>query len=149
MMPEHLVTFAAAWIALITAHHVADYLLQTDWMAANKPAPGEQPAAARCGRALSWAANQAHAGAHTLAELSALLLLAGTVGLPLHAAGVATAIALTHVTHGLIDRRWIVRWWMTHTGQSGYYASGAGAPHVDQTLHLLVLVAAAILVTVV
>lgn len=44
---------------------------------------------------------------------------------------------------GQTDRRWIVTWWMEHTGQAEYLARG-GAQHVDQAAHALALLIAAV-----
>lgn len=51
------------------------------------------------------------------------------------------------VTHAVIDRRWPVLWWMTHTGSTDWISRG-GAAHVDQTAHIAALVVAALCLSV-
>lgn len=53
------------------------------------------------------------------------------------------AVLWIGATHSLIDRRWAVRWWMEHTGQSTFFHNG-GAAHVDQAAHIAALIAAAL-----
>ncbi|GAB2696370.1 DUF3307 domain-containing protein [Kitasatospora kifunensis] len=117
--------FADFFVILFAAHHLSDYPLQTDYQALHK--------ADRT--ATGWRANLAHAGTHV--TTSAVLLWLGILILDLHASAAGTVAALAWIgcSHSLIDRRWPVRWWMEHTGQTSYLANG-GAQYVDQAFHI-------------
>lgn len=126
--------FASLFVLLYLGHLLADYPFQTDHQAAHK--------ADRC--AAGWAANLAHAATHVATcaaaiALGALVLDDVTVSLPV----VVAALLWIGATHAVIDRRWPVQWWMTHTGQASWAQHG-GAAHVDQTAHILALVLAAL-----
>lgn len=127
--------FAETFVLLYAAHLAADYPLQTDHQAGCKASPG------RAG----WLANAAHAGTHVAA--SAVALGAGWAVLPLPLTLLPTLLLLAWIgiSHGLIDRRWPITWWMQHTGQSEFIKHG-GAAHVDQTAHILALVAGALVI---
>lgn len=129
-------SFAAVFIVLFAAHHLADYPGQTDHQVTHKADKTR----------IGWLANQAHAATHT--ALSALLLLVLTLTLhpPLTALGVSVGLAWVHLSHSVIDRRRLVAWWMDHTGQADFRAHG-GAAHVDQAAHIgLGLLPAALLI---
>jgi hypothetical protein len=127
--------FGDAFVLLFIAHLLADYPGQTDHQAAHKAAPGLR----------GWLANACHAGTHV--ALSALALAVGWWALGTSPAPAAVAVALVWVgaSHALIDRRWLVVWWMEHTRQSAFRAHG-GAAHVDQAAHLALGLAPAALV---
>ncbi|WP_042283375.1 DUF3307 domain-containing protein [Nocardiopsis alba] len=124
--------FPTVLAAMTAAHHVGDYLLQNDHQAQHKPE--------------SWAANQAHVASYHLAQLTAVGLASHVLGLRLSPVRLAAGMAVSWVTHSVIDRRWPVRWWMTRTGSAAFYEAG-GAPHVDQAMHHAALFAAALVVT--
>ncbi|MBA0054028.1 DUF3307 domain-containing protein [Streptomyces sp. AJS327] len=137
-MSSDVSAFAAAFLGLFVAHHAADYLFQSDCQSARKAAWTEGPEDPAPGRHHhGWGANQVHASIHTASSLIVLGVLAVTVGLPLSLLELAAALVWVHVTHSLIDRRWPVRWWMTHTGSGGFVDRG-GMPLVDQAMHLVV-----------
>lgn len=128
--------FATVFILLYVAHMVADYAIQTDRQAALK---------AESSRA-GWWANLSHAGTHVL--LCAVALGAGAWLLPdveLPVARTVLAVAWVGVSHGFVDRRWPVAWWMDNTGSAAFRTRG-GAQHVDQTAHILALAIAALLI---
>lgn len=113
------------FVILCVAHVLADYPGQTDHQAAHK---ADRTAA-------GWLANLTHAATHmaiTLALLGIATALNQTDPSP---AGLAAALAWVGVSHSFIDRRWAVRWWMEHAGQTGFMNHG-GAAHVDQAAHL-------------
>jgi hypothetical protein len=148
-VPTELLTFAAGFIGLYVAHHAADYLFQTDAQNGRKAGWDETDAKGAVVRHHhGWGANQVHAAIHTTTELAVLAILAAAVSLPLSALGTALAVAWNHLSHSLIDRRWIVRRWMLHTGSPGFVDRG-GMPLVDQAMHLaLGLFPAALLLTI-
>jgi hypothetical protein len=124
MTPETAV-FAAAFIALFGAHHLADYPLQTDHLAAHKADQDVR----------GWIANQVHAATHTAVAAVLLVLAAAVLALPLPLAGTIAALAWVHLSHSAIDRRRGIAWWMEHTGQRSFREHG-GAAHVDQAAHI-------------
>lgn len=114
-----------AFAILYAAHLLADYPGQTDHQATHKADRTRQ----------GWTALLVHAGTHvaiTTAVLTAVILL---LRLPVTATGFAAALAWVGLSHGFIDRRWVVRWWMEHTGQRDFLQHG-GAAHVDQAAHI-------------
>jgi hypothetical protein len=126
--------FPTVFVLLLVAHLAADYALQTDRQATLKSEPG------RAG----WSANLSHAGTHVAA--CAVALGAGAMLLPgaaLPVTRTVLAVAWIGVSHGLIDRRWPIAWWMDHTGSADFRTRG-GAQHVDQTAHVLALAIAAV-----
>ncbi|MEU3603689.1 DUF3307 domain-containing protein [Streptomyces sp. NPDC006798] len=125
--------FAELFALLYVAHLAADYPLQTDHQAEHKAEGG----------LAGWVANAAHAGTHV--AVAAGLLAVGAVLLDWSLSVPAAAVAVVWIgaTHALIDRRWPIRWWMTHTGQT-VWADHGGAAHVDQTAHIIALTAAAL-----
>ena len=103
----------------LIAHVVADWLLQTDWMAVNKVN-------------LRHPAGYVHAGVYTLFML------------PLFPWFLALLIGVTHL---FIDTRGPVHWWMRSIKRvsSGAYATtGFVESAVDQAFHVVVLAAAAL-----
>ena len=103
----------------LIAHVVADWLLQTDWMAVNKVN-------------LRHPAGYVHAGVYTLFML------------PLFPWFLALLIGVTHL---FIDTRGPVHWWMRNIKRvsSGAYATtGFVESAVDQAFHVVVLAAAAL-----
>jgi hypothetical protein len=128
--------FAALFALLYVGHLVGDYVVQTDAMAAHKVAGAPVPLLR------SWLANQRHVAGYSL-TIAATVLVSGALGGFLATLGAVPwwrwlAAAANWVAHSVIDRRWPVRWLMEATGSGPFYANG-GAPHVDQTLHLLTL----------
>ncbi len=128
--------FATVFVLLYVAHLVADYAIQTDHQAVLKSEPG------RAG----WTANLTHAATHVAA--CAVTLTVGPAlldGVDLPVARTVAAVAWVGVSHGFIDRRWPIAWWMNHTG-SGPFLRNGGAPYVDQTAHILALAVAAAII---
>jgi hypothetical protein len=109
--------------AVIAGHLIGDWVVQTDWQAANK--------------ATSWRANQQHVGSYHLALCTLLAVATSSVTVFL------TITVASWVTHSLIDRRWPVRWLMEHTGSRPFSRTEWGVIAVDQALHLSLLVALA------
>lgn len=131
------VLFTVAFAVMYASHLLADYPFQTDTQSARKAGWTELDSQERTVRHHhGWGANQAHAGTHTLITLVLLLVVpVWALDLPLSVAGLVAALGWIHLSHGLIDRRWPIAWWMDHTGQSSFKAHG-GAAHVDQAAHI-------------
>jgi hypothetical protein len=128
--------FATVFILLYAAHMLADYALQTDHQAEHK---------AERSRA-GWCANLAHAGTHVLTCTVALAVGAAVLsGTHFPVTRAIVALAWVGASHGLIDRRWLIAWWMDNTGSADFRTRG-GAQHVDQTAHILALCIAAFII---
>jgi hypothetical protein len=117
--------FAAVLLLLYVAHLVADYALQTDAMSAHKAGPG----------LAGWRANLTHASVHAAGYLVLLFGAGALLHLHFGVGLVLGAVAWVAGTHAFIDRRWLVTWWMEHTGSKDFIAVG-GAAHVDQVAHI-------------
>lgn len=105
----------------LIAHVVADWLLQTDWMAVNKVN-------------LRHPAGYVHAGVYTIFML------------PLFPWVLALLIGVTHL---FIDTRGPVHWWMRNikrVSPSTNATTGFVESAVDQAFHVVVLAAAALAV---
>jgi hypothetical protein len=132
------ITFAAVATTLHAAHQIGDHLTQTDTMAAHKAAPGRR----------GWRHLLTHVAAYHLTALALLLPTIALLGLPITATGLIAGLAFSAVTHAFIDRRWPVRWLLTHTGLSGFadrQTPICGMYLADQSLHHGCLWAAALL----
>lgn len=104
--------------AVLAGHLIGDWIVQTDWQAANKTT--------------SWKANQQHMfGYH--------LTLGAFCALAMPAAWVLVTLAVSWATHSLIDRRWPVRRLMEVTGSRPFSTTTFGLIAVDQALHLSIL----------
>ena len=125
--------FAAVAATLTAAHHVGDFLLQTDHQAARKPCAEDR--LAECSEPESWRALAGHVASYHAAQVVGLLVANRALGLKLRPGRVAAGVAISAVTHAVIDRRWPVRWWMDNTGSHDFRVKAGGAMHVDQALH--------------
>jgi hypothetical protein len=132
--------FAAVFAALYAGHMVGDHVAQTDWQAAHKADKGLRGALAMAGHLAGYGACQALA--------LAALQLAG-VALPDVAGWVGLVVSVA--THGLIDRRWPVRWLLCHSGSrdfAGLAGRGLNGMYLaDQSLHVGCLFLAALIAT--
>ncbi|MFE6869584.1 DUF3307 domain-containing protein [Kitasatospora sp. NPDC057692] len=129
---------ADPFVLLLAGHYAGDYLFQSDHMSEHKAEKS----------LTGWLANGAHAACHIGVTLVLLLSARALIGLDISATGTCAALAWVGLSHGLIDRRWIVERWMRHTGSTVYFESGRGAPMVDQALHIVAgITPAALLLT--
>src|SRR5687767_11828595 len=115
------------FLLLLCGHLIGDWVVQTDWMAANKGVPSQ----ASSWRRSMWA-NQAHCLTYHLAMAVAVLPL-------WHTWGTLLAFVVSWATHGFIDRRWPVRWLLRKTGSPGFAEQTWGVIATDQALHLSIL----------
>lgn len=126
---------------VLIGHLIGDWIIQTDWQAANKVRPEEitliSGTSYRRWMARSWKANQQHMLGYHL-TLGIVLAVGGTSWSVLSA-----IVAVSWVTHSFIDRRWPVRWLMAHTGSEKFSQTTFGVIAVDQALHLSILAALA------
>lgn len=103
---------------LLAGHLTGDWIVQTDYQAAHKMT--------------SWKANQQHMLGYHLA-VGAFAALAAP------AWAVAVILAVSWVTHSVIDRRWPVVRLMQATGSRPFSQTAFGVIAVDQALHLSIL----------
>ncbi|WP_331757626.1 DUF3307 domain-containing protein (plasmid) [Streptomyces sp. NBC_01383] len=130
--------FGDLFAALYIAHMLADYVFQTDHQSDHK---ADRNAA-------GWLANIHHAGTHVVLSLLALLVVQLVTGNSLNAVAAVAGLLWIGTTHGFIDRRWPVLWWMNRTGSPEFAAKG-GAAYVDQALHIAALGIAALVLAAV
>ncbi|MEU0236709.1 hypothetical protein ABZ234_03395 [Nocardiopsis sp. NPDC006198] len=135
--------FAAVTAAMEVAHHVGDYMLQTDVQSARKGARSDR--LEECSEAESWTALAGHVASYHVAQVAALVVADRALGLKLRPGRVAAGVAISAVTHAVIDRRWPVREWMDRAGARKFREHG-GAAHVDQAMHRVSLFASALVI---
>lgn len=105
---------------LLAGHLVGDWVVQTDWMAANKARTDGL-----------WA---------MLAHVLTYHLAMAAFVLPVwHTRGTALALLVSALTHGFIDRRWPVRSLLRMTGSPEFAGQLWGVIATDQALHLSIL----------
>jgi hypothetical protein len=134
------IVFAVALVVFNVAHQLGDHVLQTDHQAASKADPG-------------WVGVRAMAGHLFTYHLAAGALLVGTfavLGLPLTVTGLAAGLAVSALTHGLLDRRWPVRAMLRAVRASKFAAATSpvcGMYQADQAWHRLALLVSALAIT--
>lgn len=132
-------TMAAVWVGLYAGHQVGDHIVQTDAQAAGKGAPTVDELAAGANPWRGWSACLRHVAGYVATQALALALVAAVA--PFTVSGAVAALAISGGTHAVIDRRWIVRWWLAATGRSGWVE---GPYLTDQAAHQGVLLVAAV-----
>ncbi|MCO8272827.1 DUF3307 domain-containing protein [Actinoplanes sp. TRM 88003] len=140
--------FAAVFIALFTAHQVADHWVQTQHQADRKADPG-------------WGGRVAcatHVAAYTATAVFALLALEWALGVQLNPGKVAAGLTVSAITHYAADRRTLIKRLAQRCGIGRFYALGAprpgrddnptlgGAYALDQSFHYAWLFAAALII---
>jgi hypothetical protein len=141
--------FGAVFAALYAAHQVADHHVQRDSQAQAKGRPGREGRAACARHVASYTATAALALAATSAVTRTRMPLGRTIA----------GLALSAVTHYVIDRREPLRRFAEATGHGDFYRLGAprpgrddnpclgtGAYALDQSLHVGFLFAAALVI---
>lgn len=110
---------------VLAGHLLGDWIIQTDWQAANK--------------ASSWRAMHAHC-------LTYHTTLGVVVAPVWHDWRLAVLLIASYATHAIIDRRWPVRWLLRTTGSPQFANQMWGVLAADQALHLsILLIAVAVL----
>lgn len=122
---------------LLAGHLLGDWVVQTDWQAANKAwAPRRVYLRASAKARDSWwfsvRANQAHC-------LTYHLTMAAFVLPVWHTWGTGLAFLVSWASHGFIDRRWPVRWLLRRTGSPVFSELTWGVIGADQALHVAIL----------
>lgn len=132
--------------ALIVAHYLGDYFVQTDVQAQNKGKRGTR-LFNYIGRIhCFW-----HAWTYTLTLIGVLwaVLAVSGVDLPVHTKlAMCGLLVLNGVTHYVIDRRWTLEAFARLIGKSGWIDNDPEAlPKLDQAAHLVLLGVVALALT--
>lgn len=133
----HLAIFAAAAVALLMAHHVADYWVQANHQAITKPAAGWR------GR---WACI-AHVTTYTLTCALALLIVGAVTGVGVFGWPAVAGLAGNAIAHYAADRRAPLRRVAVWLGKGDYWDNHGGAAPLDQAFHIGCLFAVALIIT--
>jgi hypothetical protein len=127
--------FAATFAALLVAHHVADYWLQTEHQAVNKGRHGS-PRENAAGRA----ACLAHVSTYSAATASAVAGANRALRLGASWRGILVGQAISAVSHYWADRRFTLRRLAEQTGRLAFYDQGEGLAKgsavLDQSWHI-------------
>ncbi len=132
--------------ALLVAHYLGDYFIQTDVQAQNK---------GRRGSYIENRIGRMHCLAHALTYTATLAFVLGAVFVVTDVpftlqAGtvVCAALFLNGITHYVIDRRWTLEAFARKIGKSGWIDNDPEAlPKLDQAAHLVLLGVAALVLT--
>jgi hypothetical protein len=142
-------TLGSVFAALYAAHQVGDHHVQRDSDAQAKGLPGREGHAA-CLR---------HVATYTATAVVALAAAAAATGTRPRLGRVAAGLALSAVSHYVIDRRTPLKRFAEATGVAGFYrlgmprpgrddnpSLGTGAYALDQSAHVAFLFAAALII---
>ncbi|WP_329573867.1 transcriptional regulator [Streptomyces sp. NBC_01361] len=151
-MNSHAALFAAVFVALYVAHSVGDHWVQSSHQSAHKGLPG-------------WVGRLAgarHVATLTATKLVVLLPVVWLLDLSVSVLGMVLGLGIDAVTHWWADRRTTLAWLAKVTGKGEFYRLGApragmgdnpslgtGAYALDQSLHHLWLLVAALLISTV
>lgn len=130
---------ATTYVALFAGHQLGDHPFQSTAAAAGKSAPDHTELAQGAHPWQGWSWCIRHVAVYTAAQTACLALV--SIVAPLHLIGVLAALAVSSSTHAVIDRRWLVRWFLAAKGARDW---PEGPYLVDQSLHLGALLLAAV-----
>ncbi len=142
MSANRAADFATILAAALIGHDVGDYIAQTNREACEKARP-DHNVTPDVPYWRTWAANQRHCLTYHVALTATVFLVAKVTGVRICRRRAAAALTLSYGTHAFIDRRAPVRWLMENAGSGEWYEQGS--PHVDQTLHRVALLVAALI----
>ncbi|ALG10956.1 DUF3307 domain-containing protein [Kibdelosporangium phytohabitans] len=143
MTADHATRFAASFAALLAAHQVADYWVQTDHQATNKGRHGS-PAANAIGRS----ACVAHIVSYSAVSTAAVAGIGRMLRLGASWRGILAGQAISAVSHYWADRRFPLRGLAGRLGKLDYHDHGGDAM-LDQSWHIGWLALAALATAVV
>lgn len=140
----------SAFAALFAAHQVADHHVQTDVQAKKKALPGREGHLA-CAR---------HVASYTTTAAAALAAAHLATGSKPQYGRLAAGLAVSAVSHYVIDRRTPLKWFAERVGNGGFYRLGAprggdhddnpclgtGAYALDQSAHIGFVYVAALII---
>ena len=114
------------FLMVLAGHLLGDFIVQTDWQAANKE--------------VDWWADLSHVITYHLTMVVLVLpfWLTWQAGL---------LLAASFASHAVIDRRWPTRWVLRVTRSQGFSTVAWGVIATDQALHLSILAILTFLLT--
>nr|WP_063779208.1 DUF3307 domain-containing protein [Kibdelosporangium sp. MJ126-NF4]CEL14458.1 hypothetical protein [Kibdelosporangium sp. MJ126-NF4]CTQ88823.1 hypothetical protein [Kibdelosporangium sp. MJ126-NF4] len=138
MAADHATRFAASFVAMLAAHQISDYWVQTDYQATNKGRHGSvaEDAAGRAA-CLAHVVSYSAVGTAAVAGIGRLLRLGASWQ------GIVAGQAISAVSHYWADRRFPLRRMARRLGKLDYHDSG-GSVMLDQSWHIGWLTAAAL-----
>ncbi|MFY1649895.1 DUF3307 domain-containing protein [Solwaraspora sp. WMMB762] len=116
-----LALVAAVYVALYTAHQVADHWVQTQYQADTKNQPGWR----------GHLACAAHVSTYLLTGVTALALLTAATGWQPDPVALLTGTAINGISHYIADRRTPLRRIAEWCGSGDFYRLGAPRPDHD------------------
>jgi hypothetical protein len=129
--------------ALIVAHYLADFYVQTDHQAQHKGLRGDRVNEGR------WNCLK-HAASYTAVQAIVLPAVMVIDGIDVNYPLTLLALVLNGVTHYVIDRRWTLEAFARGMGKSGWIdADKTAMMHLDQAAHLVLLGLFAAFITIV
>lgn len=141
--PSTAARFAAIFAALLAAHHVGDYWVQTDHQAVNKGRHGS-PTENAAGRT----ACLAHVASYTATTTAAAFGANRVLRLGCSWRAILAGQAISAITHYWADRRHTLRGLAARTGKLDFYERGDGLARgsavLDQSWHMAWLGVAAL-----
>lgn len=127
--------------ALIAAHYLADFYVQTDHQAQHKGLRGDRVNEGR------WNCAK-HALSYTAVQAVVLPIVMSVDGIAVDYPVTLLFLALNGFTHYVIDRRWTLEAFARGIGKSGWIdADKTAMMHLDQAAHLVILGFFAMLIT--
>ncbi|MBQ1051682.1 DUF3307 domain-containing protein [Micromonospora sp. C51] len=134
------VVFAVVAATFYAGHQVADHVFgQSDKQAAHKAAPGWH----------GWRHLLGHVVAYHVVVVVMLAITIAALDLPVTMLGLAAGLGFSVISHAILDRRWPVRWLLTHTGSGDFadrQAPICGMYLADQSLHAACLWVSSLLI---
>lgn len=141
--------FAVVWIAQYVAHQLGDHWIQSDRQACLKGAAG-------------WRGRIActlHVATYLATTLALLDLTALRLDLPIDPIRLAAGLAISGVTHWVLDRRWPLIWLADRTGSRAFVrlgtpraghddkpCLGTGRYALDQSAHIAAIFLASLVI---
>ncbi|ONI82991.1 hypothetical protein ALI144C_18255 [Actinosynnema sp. ALI-1.44] len=143
MTADRATRFAASFVALLAAHQIADYWVQTDHQATNKGRHGS-----RAENAAGRAACVAHVISYSAVSTAAVAGIGRALRLGASWRGILAGQAISAVSHYWADRRFPLRRLAGRIGKLDYHDRGGNAM-LDQSWHIGWLTLAALATAVV
>lgn len=142
MNTEFLLTYLAAVVTMLLAHPIADYFVQTDYLAQHKGLTGHRSVEGRVHCAT-------HAFTYTLTQIAILCTVFSLADFDGRYTVVVLALVLNGITHYIIDRRWTLEALARGIGKSGWIDNDPEAlPKLDQAAHLALFLPVGLLIAV-
>ena len=139
--------FAATYVALRAAHHLADYWVQTGYQAGNKGRVGNPHE-----NAIGRLACLSHVASYTAVTTAAVVTANAALRLDIGWRGIVVGQAVSAASHYFADRRHTLRWLAERMGKLEFYDSGeglaSGGTALDQSWHQVWLAISALATSV-